>query len=79
MSTSATKVRKQITSEIAALRKMEQALIKARTVIFENSDRLSAENHAQISDIFRKLGIGLEVTDAAVRERANALAQTYTK
>ena len=72
-------VRKAITKEIAALRKMELAFGKAIDTINANSQALSTDNYNQILQVFSQLNIAITVTDSAVQDKANALARTFVK
>ena len=71
--------RKALTKEIQALRKMEQAFVKARGAIEANSQHLTGDNFNQMAEVFNKLGIAVTVADSAVQDKAHALAQTFVK
>ncbi len=72
-------VRKQIAKEIKALQKMEAAIVKLRTVICDNSmDIKTVDTFNQISDIYARLDVAVTVIDAAVQDKANELARTFT-
>lgn len=71
--------RKALTKEIQALRKMEQAFVKARVAIESNSHNLSGDTFNQMAEVFNKLGIAVTVADSAVQDKAHALAQTFVK
>lgn len=72
-------VRKALTKEIAALRKMEAAFGKAIDTINANSQALSTDNYNQMVQVFSQLNIAVTVADSAVQDRANALARTFVK
>ena len=74
-----TAVRKALTAEIRAIQKIEAALVKARVAIETNSDQLKGDTFNQLEAVFNQLGIAITVTDAAVQDKAHALAQTFTK
>ena len=71
--------RKALTAEIRALKKIEAAIIKARTTIEDNSVAVTGETFNQIAQVFKQLEIAVTVTDSAVQDKAHALAQTFVK
>ena len=71
--------RKALTAEIRALKKIEAAIIKARTTIEDNSTAVTGDTFNQIAQVFKQLEIAVTVTDTAVQDKAHALAQTFVK
>lgn len=72
-------VRKALTKEIAALRKMEMAFGKAIDTINANSTSLSGDTYNQMVQVFNQLNIAVTVADSAVQDKAHALARTFVK
>ena len=72
-------VRKQITAEIRALRKIETAIGKAKDAIALNSNVITGDTLKQIEQVFGQLNVAITVTDSAVQDKAHKLAQTFTK
>lgn len=72
-------VRKAITAEIRALRKIEAAIAKAKDAIALNSDVITGDTLKQIEQVFGQLNVAITVTDSAVQDKAHKLAQTFVK
>lgn len=72
-------VRKAITAEIRALRKIETAIGKAKDAIALNSDVITGDTLKQIEQVFGQLNVAITVTDSAVQDKAHKLAQTFVK
>lgn len=72
-------VRKQITAEIRALRKIETAIGKAKDAIALNSNVITGDTLKQLEQVFGQLNVAITVTDSAVQDKAHKLAQTFTK
>lgn len=72
-------VRKAITAEIRALRKIEAAIGKAKDAIALNSDVITGDTLKQIEQVFGQLNVAITVTDSAVQDKAHKLAQTFVK
>lgn len=72
-------VRKQITAEIRALRKIETAIGKAKDAIAFNSNVITGDTLKQLEQVFGQLNVAITVTDSAVQDKAHKLAQTFTK
>lgn len=70
-------VRKQITAEIRALRKIEAAIAKAKDAIALNGQTITGETGSQIAQVFAQLNVAITVTDAAVQDKAHKLALTF--
>lgn len=68
-----------LTAEIRALRKIEAAIVKARTSIEENSPAVTGETFDQIVAVFKQLEIAVTVTDTAVQDKAHKLVQLIAK
>lgn len=72
-------VRKQITAEIRALRKIETAIGKAKDAIALNSNVITGDTLKQLEQVFGQLNVAITVTDSAVQDKAHKLVQTFTK
>jgi len=72
-------VRKALTKELNALRKLEAAFIKARVAIEANSQSLTGDTFNQMAQVFTQLNTAIVVADSAAQDKATRLARTFLK
>jgi nitrate reductase NapAB chaperone NapD len=72
-------VRKALTKELNALRKLEAAFIKARVAIEANSQSLTCDTLNQMAQVFTQLNTAIVVADSAAQDKATRLARTFLK
>ncbi len=70
-------VRKSLTKELRALEAIRKAFDRTRRDIEKQTTSLNGDAYNQIADVYQKLGIAVEVTQAHVDTKATELARTF--
>jgi hypothetical protein len=70
-------VRTTLTAELRALKRVRQTLQKAHKSLMTQSEDVTGPTGDQIAAVLKNVGIGLEVTEAAITEKANAITATF--